>query len=438
MRSACRFAIVSIVACLGGCQRGGEPLVLQPEAFLRESTLEKPETSGRRTAIDQPGIVNYDNVRVDLLRPEEEAPAGNSGDPVTVPQSVAALVPSPSTTAPPLPPLGTGTAAVLGRVVVEVNGEPIFSRKVLQPIEPDLAARAREMDPESFRKAAARAIREQIDFLIRTELEVAAARKNLSAQDLLVADALTEQWRRKQVTEAGGSLEEARRKARAEGTTFEEKVMDEYRANLVRIYYSKKIFPRVQVSADEMRRFYDRNRQTLFTERAAAQFRLIKVDVKKVGSAPMALAKAEELRDRARRGEDFETLAREYNDDSRLRSNGGDVGMIDRGAFARQKVEEAVWALSPGQITDVIEDSGAYYIARLEQKKEGRERSFEEEAVQDQIRRELSSRQLTEMRERRREELLQNAVVNPYPPPIEPLVEIVMQKYPYWAMKTDG
>jgi hypothetical protein len=238
-----RFVHLSVLCAgtvlVGACQRGAQPLILKPEAFLRESTLEQPQSSVRRTAIDQPGIVNYDNVRVDLLRPEDEKLPDTPSEPVTVPPSVAAMVPSPQPAEKPLPPLGVGMAAVLGRVVVEVNGEPIFSQKVLRPVEPDLAARAREVDPETFKKIAAKTIKDQVDFLIRTELEVAAAKKNLNAQDLAVADGLTEQWRRKQITEAGGSLEEARRAARAEGTTFEEKVLDEYRANLVRIYYSK-------------------------------------------------------------------------------------------------------------------------------------------------------------------------------------------------------
>lgn len=442
MRLRPTYLILGSLAAAAGCNRGEQPLLLKPEAFLQPSTLEQRQISPRNTAIEQPGIVNYDNVRLDLLQTEEGKPAEPVGDPVTVPPSVAAMVKSPELKElpadKPLPPLGVGAAAVLGRVVVEVNGEPIFSNKVLNPIEPDLAAKARETDPDQFKKIAAKAIRDQVDFLIRTELEVAAAKKNLGTQELQIADGLTEQWRRKQITEAGGAVELARQKARAEGTTFEEKVNDEYRANLVRIYYSKRIFPRVQVNADDMRRFFDRNREQMFSDRSAAQFRLIKVDVKKVGDMALARAKADELLTRARKGDDFATIAKEYNDDARLRSTGGDVGMIEKGAFARQAVEDAVWQLNAGDVSNVIEDNNALYIAKLEQKKEGRVRGFEEEAVQDQIRNELRSRQLAELRERQREILLRDAVVNPYPPQIEPMVEIVMQKYPYWAMKTGG
>ncbi len=437
------IVVVAVVAtaifAVAGCQRGAVPVVLKPEAFFRESTIQKADAPVRRTAIDQPGAVNYDSVRLDLLRPEGEKIGPLEPAVTEVPPAVAKLVPSPqNSNTQPLPPLGMGVASTVGRVVVEVNGEPIYSSRVLRPIEPDLAANAKDKDPEQYKKYAAKAIREQVDFLIRTELEVAAAKKNLNAQETLGAEGLTMDWRVKQIREAGGSIEQARKKATDQGTTFEDQVKEEYRANLVRIFYSKRIFPRVQVTAEEMRRYYVRNKDAKFSDRAGATFRLIKVDLKKVGDRATAAAKATELRDRARQGEDFATLAKEYNDDPRLRGNGGEVGTVEKGAFARQAVETAVWNLSPGEVSDAIEDSGAFYVAKMEQKSDGRVRDFNEEAVQDQIRNELRSQQLAEMRDRQRESLMKGAVVNPYPPPIEPLLEIVMQRYPYWAMKVGG
>lgn len=433
--------LVVFLGGLAGC--GGDsrkPITLRPDAFFRDSTLQQPESS-RRTAIDQPGQLNYDNVRVDIFNPPQDEQPGQ--EPVTAMSPEARqLVASPrSTTAPvdasrpSLPPLGAGQAVAIGKVVCEVNGAPVFSRKVLQPIEAALAADARGNDPETFRKLASKTIRDQVDFLIRTELEVAAAKKNLTSQELQIADQATMVWRAKQITDAGGSLELAKQRAIAQGTTFEELIEDEYRANIVRLHYQKRLLPRVQVTADEMRRYYDRYKDEKFTSRAQARFRLIKVDIKKIGDRATARAKAEELLARARGGEDFDTLAREYNDDPRYRANGGDQGMIDKGAFALTAVENAVWARNPGEVTDIVEERNAFYIGKLEQKTEARVRSFDEEAVQDEIRNTLRGQQLQELRDKQRDQLLQGAVVNPYPPRIEPLLEIVMQRYPYWAMK---
>lgn len=432
-RTAVLAAVPTAVAALVGC--GGqklEPVVLRPDAFFRSSTLQQPE-SQRRTAIMQPEELTYDNARIDLLNAPTPPPT-NVTVVTTIPPEAQNLIPSPQPATRPLPPLGTGMAMAVGRVAVEVNGQPIFSKKVLQPIEPDLAADARAMDADSFQKIAAKKIRDQLDFLIRTELEVAAAKRNLTPSEVQIAEAQTMVWRQRQITEAGGSIETARQKALAEGTTFDEKVEDEYRTNLVRAFYTKRIFPRVQVNADDMRRYYDRNLDREFTTRPGAQFRLIKVDVKKVGDRAMAEQKARELAARARAGEDFVAIARDYNDDPRLRGNGGEVGTIDKGAFALTAVEDAVWKLAPGEVSDPVEERGAFYVAKLEQKTEGRVQSFDEEAVQDKIRATLRAAQFAELRDRQRDQLLEGAVVNPYPPKIEPLLEIVMQKYPYWAM----
>jgi parvulin-like peptidyl-prolyl isomerase len=436
MISLLRAPLIGCILLLSGCGGGdrGEPVVLRPDAFFRPSTLQQPENR-RRTAIDQPESLTYDNARIDLLNQAPPEPEVRTLV-TSIPPEAERLIPS--ATAPstrPLAPMGTGVAMAVGRVAVEVNGQPVFSKKVLQPIEPDLAADAREMDPESFRKSAAGKIRNQLDFLIRTELEVAAARRNLTPAEVQVAEAQTMAWRQRQITEAGGSIEQARQKAIGEGTTFEEKVEEEFRTNLVRAFYSKRIFPRVQVTADDMRRYYDRNMEREFTSRAAAQFRLIKVDVKKVGDRAKAEQMARELADRARGGEDFAAVARDYNDDARLRNNGGEVGSIEKGAFALTAVEDAVWKLNPGEVTDPIEEKNAFYVAKLEQKGEARVQSFDEEAVQDKIRSTLRGRQFQELRDKQREQLLEGAVVNPYPPKVEPLLEIVMQKYPYWAMK---
>ena len=56
-------------------------------------------------------------------------------------------------------------------------------------------------------------------------------------------------------------------------------------------------------------------------------------------------------------GYDFETLAFEY--DYQL---GGDLGWFPRGMLTQPNVEEAVFALQPGQYTEVIKSNIGYHI----------------------------------------------------------------------------
>ena len=51
---------------------------------------------------------------------------------------------------------------------------------------------------------------------------------------------------------------------------------------MVDIYYQLHLFPRVAVTADDMRAFYDRNVEEIFTEKSAVRFRVIRIGVKLV------------------------------------------------------------------------------------------------------------------------------------------------------------
>ena len=79
----------------------------------------------------------------------------------------------------------------------------------------------------------------------------------------------------------------------------------------------------------------------------------------------------------------------------------------------------------------------AFYIAKLEGRKTGRVRPFEEDAVQEQIKKALQGEMLQALRSREREMLMRDAIVYPYPPAYDVVLEMAMQKYPDWAASAD-
>jgi peptidyl-prolyl cis-trans isomerase D len=183
-----------------------------------------------------------------------------------------------------------------------------------------------------------------------------------------------------------------------------------------------------------MRKYYDQHLDQ-FTKRAQAQFRVIKIDPKKVGSNEEAKKLAEDILQRARHGEDFAALAAKYNSDDYLSRKQGDVGWVERGAYANEKLEQAVWKLNPGQVTDVVEYNGAYYIAKLENVKAGSQSSFDDPKVQEHIREVLSKSQIQDLQQRDVQRLRSQAMVVPDKSARElvgPVLELAMQKYPIW------
>jgi parvulin-like peptidyl-prolyl isomerase/predicted small lipoprotein YifL len=445
---------------LAGCGLSG-PKQLEPANFLApppaspQAEIPGIRTDARRGPYDdQPGALNDYKSSVDpaesgglLVVPDlkGEAPKEVTGVSETVRENVRtsaevatqraaetgtslpATVPS-VTTGPTL-----GEYMTLGAVVVTVNGNPIYANKVLSDIAPVLVVKAKELDPDRFQSVVEDEVQKQLSVLIRTELEFAAAQRNLDEHDRKLADQLTMQWRQQQITDAGGSLEEARSRSKADGRDFDDLVQEQYRVEMRRIYFQKKEFPKVLVSADDMRQFYAAHQDQMFSQRAEAKFSLIKITFDASGGRDQALAKITLLRQRVLKGEDFSSIAGTVNDDEALLASKGDLGdWIERGAFAHEKVEDAVWKLQPGQITPVVEDSGAFYLAKLVDKKEGRKRGFEEADVQALIKRALEAQQFEALRDKALEDLRKEAIIYPDPPSYQPVVEMAMQMYPIW------
>lgn len=76
-----------------------------------------------------------------------------------------------------------------------------------------------------------------------------------------------------------------------------------------------------------------------------------------------ALARAEEVVRRAQAGEPFESLAREYSDEPERSSRGGSLGGVTASHLTPwPQVLDAVLALQPGQVTNVIETDTGYHV----------------------------------------------------------------------------
>jgi parvulin-like peptidyl-prolyl isomerase len=336
-----------------------------------------------------------------------------------------------STSAPEIKAFADGQFINLGGVIAEVNGTPIFADDVLRQIVPVLAGRAKDLDQSKFRMAAAQEIGRQVDEMIRAEVEYAAADRNTTAEDKTMANRLTEQWRSNIITQYGGAIENARAAFREQGRSFEDAQKEQFRVNLVRVYYTKKLFPRVEISAASMRRFYEANREKLFTLRDNATFRLIKVSPAEVGSDAEAKKQIDDLHARALKGEDFEKLA-EYNKDEMLLKSKGLMPPMDRGAWKLEAVENAIWATDVGGITPVIKDGNDYHFAKVLDKTIGRTKAFSEDEVQRKISDTLRAEQFAKMRADMESQLRRDSVVTKNPQMYENALNMAMQNYGRW------
>jgi parvulin-like peptidyl-prolyl isomerase len=64
-------------------------------------------------------------------------------------------------------------------------------------------------------------------------------------------------------------------------------------------------------------------------------------------------------------GADFTSLAQQYSQDTLTRDGGGDLGWFSRGQLVSKEVEDAAFALQPGQYSGVVQSAFGFHIVQL-------------------------------------------------------------------------
>jgi parvulin-like peptidyl-prolyl isomerase len=154
-----------------------------------------------------------------------------------------------------------------------------------------------------------------------------------------------------------------------------------YRQLLAQKAEELRVDSKVQVTADEVKAYYEANKARFMQPRQfKASHILIRVDpASNSEERKEYLLRAEELLKRARAGEDFYNLAY-YNSDDRTKYVGGDLGYFHEGQTVTA-FEQALMALKPGEISELVKTRFGYHIILLVDVQEPRQLSYDDMAA---------------------------------------------------------
>jgi peptidyl-prolyl cis-trans isomerase C len=136
------------------------------------------------------------------------------------------------------------------------------------------------------------------------------------------------------------------------------------------------------VSDEEVQSYYDTNAaQYLEPEQVKASHIIVLVEAEaSQEDKDAAQKKIADILTKANAGEDFAELAKEFSEGP-SKDTGGDLGFFGRGQMV-QAFEEAAFAMSVGDISDIVETQFGYHIIKLTDRKEERQIPFEEAEAQ--------------------------------------------------------
>jgi peptidyl-prolyl cis-trans isomerase D len=136
---------------------------------------------------------------------------------------------------------------------------------------------------------------------------------------------------------------------------------------------------RTQISAEDIQRAYEDNRQQYSTpEQVRASHILLKTE----GKDDAAVKKqAEDLLAKVKAGADFAQLATKFSEDDASKAKGGDLDFFPQGQMVPE-FDKVAFSLKPGEISDLVKTQYGYHIIKVTDKKAATTKSLDEVRVQ--------------------------------------------------------
>lgn len=258
---------------------------------------------------------------------------------------------------------------VLDRIVAVVGDQIILESELKAQLALYAAQFGIDLKDEQRRKQIEAELLEQ---MVNDNLLLIQAQKDTTIEvtSKEVERAVKEQMEK--VKSQFSSEEAFQDQLKAEGLT-ENELRKRYREQikkqmLIDRLISKKL-SLVSVTTKEVKDFHQTYKDSIPDQPESIKLSHILLEIKPSQRTLDSLKKkAEMVLDKAKKGEDFASLASKYSDDP-TGKDGGDLGFFKKGDMI-EKFEKVAFALNPGEISDLVETEFGYHIIKVEEKKE--------------------------------------------------------------------
>jgi peptidyl-prolyl cis-trans isomerase C len=255
--------------------------------------------------------------------------------------------------------------------VASVNGEKIFVTDLNRAISERIPETGHASISE---KRWTEIRREELDKLIGQEILVQEARR---LEIKVTPESVEAEVRKLQFRFP--SREAFLKAVKAQGLTLDEIRTGVERYLAIKQLSDREVRSKVSISDDQMRSYFDGHREQ-FTQPEQIRLRILLV-----GVDPSSLSdgwekgrqKAQELADRAKKGEDFEALVRQFSDDTEFKARGGDTGLLHQGRLPYAELEPGAFAREVGSISEPVRTLYGYVVYRVEDKKPAQRMAYE-------------------------------------------------------------
>ncbi len=301
---------------------------------------------------------------------------------------------------------------VISTVVARVNGEPIVAEDLLAPLRSRLAEARQTMSKAEYIAFRDRLLRQQLDNLIERQLLVQAARRAFPEPIQRRIEAFADQQFEEQLKQEAkrlglATVEELKQHLRKQGQSVERMKQLNRDTILAQQFVRSRVASKIEVTRREMLEYY-REHKAEFEQTPAVKWREILVSVARHSSDEAARRHAEQLVSKLRAGADFGELAKQESDGATA-AQGGQWPWTPPGSYIVDAVDQALFSLPVGQVSDPIPGPEGYHIVLVEDRRDGGPRPFEE--VQDEIRERIRQKKIEQAVSQLIERLKQEAYI---------------------------